>query len=555
MKVKNLFIVISIIFLFYFSNCNSREIEKNQIPDCTKQTLEYIKIPMRDGEELAAFVRRPKDPKCSMPVILIQTPYNKEKARELWFENSEGEPLFNSTDYAFVVVDWRGFFASVNAAVQGIQPYGEDGYDIVEWIASQPWSNGKIGTWGVSAVGAQQYVTAVESPPHLKAAVPIFCRPNTMYEQYYPGGVLRKEYLDFVGPYYGMDNFILSHPFYDVTWLYVENIRKMSDIKIPVLVVAGWYDHWNYGVFNTFNLLCKDSDITVRDQHRLLIGDWHHFAAGGESIGAGRNLNPQELKYFDSERRIQHDSLLFFDYHLRGIENEASRWSKVRYIQSGENIWKSSNQWPPITTEDVTFYLTGDGLLTGDMPSSGKIEFPYDPDDPSPTVGGGTIRFDLLHGPQHQSLVLKRKDAVVFCSVTLTEPMRIAGKIKVNLVVKTTGYDTDFAVRFTDVDKDGKYLLIDEGIQRLKLRNNFSTISPVTPGEHYSISITLINELSYTFASGHRIGLIITSSNYPRFDRNPNTGDNFYDDAETPKAVINTLILDGESKLILPILY
>ena len=141
-----------------------------QAPDCAPYRFEDVMIPMRDGNFLSAFVRRPMDEACRLPAILIQTPYNKENARTMWFDDPSGEPLFESADYAFVVVDWRGFFGSAQAAVTGTQPYGEDGYDTVEWIAAQSFSDGKVGTWGVSALCVQQYRTAVEQPPHLAAA-------------------------------------------------------------------------------------------------------------------------------------------------------------------------------------------------------------------------------------------------------------------------------------------------------------------------------------------------------------------------------------------------
>jgi predicted acyl esterase len=377
-------------------------------------------IPMRDGAELAAFVRRPAPPADEVPTILIFTPYDKENARDLWFADPTGEPLFESPDYAFVVADWRGRFGSSAAPLRDNEQHGEDGHDIVEWIADQPWSDGAVGMWGASALGRVQYWTATERPPHLAAAVPIFAHMNQYYENYYPGGVLRREYVASLGVLFGDNTVLEDHPYRDWLWKIAEGLYEPELIEVPLLVVSGWYDL-------------------------------------------------------------------------------------------------------------------------------------YDPDDPSPTVGGQTLSWSYLHGPTDQAEVLERDDAAVFTTDPLATPLVIAGRIEVHLAVRTTGLDTDFAVRLTDVDHEGRHLLLTDGIRRLKLRDDYARLSEVVPGERYTVSVTLTNDLAYTFAVGHRVGIVITSSNYQRFDRNPNTGDDFYSDGVTPTTVTNTLIMDGTSRLVLPL--
>lgn len=516
---------------------------------CSQHLMEDVMIPMSDGERLSAFVRRPVDPGCRLPAILIQTPYDKEKIRKPWFEELTGEPLFDSRDYAFVVLDWRGYFGSVSAAVLGQPPdHGLDGFDAVEWIAGQHWSDGKVGTWGVSALARVQYQTALQQPPHLAAAVPIFAGMNYSYEEYYPGGVIRREYVDFLNLYFGASGIVESHPLKDVTWAWVAGQNAPGQVRTPMMVVAGWYDLYNPGGIGTFEDLRADGDPVARDLHRLLIGDWHHFASGGE---AGRPLNEQEQVYFDNDRRIQADSLLFFDRHLRGVGTEADDWPAVRWVRSGEGAWESAHDWPPASVER-SLYLGHPGTL-GEAPGvGGELEFPYDPDDPSPTVGGQTLFLDLLHGPQYQDDVLAREDALTFESAPLPEVLRIDGRIRVELKVRTTGVDTDFAVRLTDVDGTGAHLLIGEGIQRLSLRDSTSMASVVVPGMTYEVTVDVINDLSYGFAAGHRVGLIVTSSNAPRFDPNPNNGLPFYTDVLSSITVTNTLVLDGFARLVLP---
>jgi predicted acyl esterase len=516
---------------------------------CANHVFEDISIPMRDAKSLTAFVRRPVNPGCQLPTILIQTPYDKENARSLFFEDDMAvNPLFDSTDYTFVVLDWRGYNGSRDAAV--LNPnYGQDGYDAVEWIAAQSWSNGKVGTWGVSALCRVQHWTAVEQPPHLVAAVPIFCAMNHSYEQYYPGGVLRREYVDVISFLFGADS-LEAHPFYDATWLYAEGLYDPADVQVPMLLVAGWYDLDPVSNLRTFDALYNNDN-----RHRLLIGPWIHFAVGGDSaVSALPPLDEQELKYVDVDKRIQSDSLAWFNFHLRNFSNEVTDWNVARYAIDGEASWTDANQWPPSSSVDTSFFLGADGSLSEMTLVAGTINYPFDPMDPSKTEGGQTLRTDLKHGPRDQAPVIAHAEAVTFSSSTLTTPLRIAGRVRVTLAVSTTSNaDTDFAVRLTDVDADDNQLLIAEGIRRLKLRDNFATESPVNAGERYNITIEMTNELAYSFAAGHRIGLIVTSSNSPRFEINPNTGDNFFADAPTPIAVTNTLHLDGVSVLTLPL--
>ena len=527
----------------------------NSQSECEEHFFEDKMIPMRDGKSLSSFIRRPVNESCIMPVILIQTPYNKENSRTMWFETDDLEmaPLFANKNYAFVVADWRGFFGSIAARVLGgQQPQGEDGYDLVEWIAEQSWSNGKVGTWGVSALGVQQFTTALEQPPHLAASVPIFCQMKITYEQYYPGGVLRREYSDLIGSYFGGNTIVEDHPLKDGVWRYVEGLKDPADIKVPMMIVAGWYDLYNVGTFNVYNNLVSLSDTTVRDKHHLLIGDWIHYAVGGESSDR-HDFTELEQQYLDKDKIIEKNSVEYFDIHLRGIESSAFEWEPVRFIRSSENVWDSSEIWPPQANENELFYFNGNSLLVRDVPGIEEIEYTYDPDDPSPTIGGGTLSNNLKHGPQYQDEVLQRGDVIKYVSAPLENKLKVCGKISINLKIKTTGLDTDFAVRLTAVDENDKYLLIGEGIRRLKLRDDFSSESEVVPGETYNIKITLVNDLAYTFEQGSRIGLIISSSNYPRFDKNPNNGDDFYTTATSSVTVTNTIITGSESYLNLPI--
>lgn len=543
--------------------------DSGPLGSCDEMMFEDITIPMRDGKSLAAFVRHATDSSCALPTILIQTPYNKENARSTYFE-TEGRPLFASTAYNFVVVDWRGAFASADAATNPMPPKGQDGYDTVEWIADQSWSNGKIATWGVSALCKVQYYTALYHPPHLVSAVPAFCELNDTFTQWYPGGVYRREYADFVESLFSaiFPGFMLgteAHPTHDVFWDYVEGLYDPGDIRIPILVVAGYYDLHPNKSFRLFDALQTETNEEVRDAHRLLIGPWTHFALGGEQIG-GNEPDEQEQMYLDHERVIEESSLLWFDAKLRDMENDSVSWSPVRYYDNGTDSFVGSDAWPAVTNE-TSLYLTDEHQLAV-APSSGSATIPWDPSDPSPTTGGSAISpcypyaaetnscegsTRIYHGPRDQAPVIERDDAAVFTTEALESDTHIAGAVYAEFDVSTTGEDADIAIRLTDVDADGTHMLIGEGIRRLRMRDGYNSRDDVEPGEHYTMQVELTSEFGYTFAAGHRIGLIVSGGNYPRFERNPGTGDDFHSEASPAVAVDNTIYFGEHTRLVLPV--
>lgn len=219
-----------------------------------------VSIPLRDGASLAADLYLPKAP-GKYPTVLIQTPYNKDLMRP-WFRG-EGrygtQSLFTRQDLAFVVTDWRGRFASRAAQRPGAaQTLGADGFDTLAWIAKQTWSNGKAGTWGPSALGRAQYETARENPPALACSVPMVMPLNLRYEDYYPGGVLWKEFVDrLIGLGFPVQA-VTARPLKDATWFALErNYVQGSDIRIPALFVGGWFDIYTDGVIAAFEQVRK----------------------------------------------------------------------------------------------------------------------------------------------------------------------------------------------------------------------------------------------------------------------------------------------------------
>lgn len=520
---------------------------------CDTHSVFETMVPMRDGKELAATLVLPDCP-GKYPSILIQTPYNKEGFEQVFLY--EEIPLFNNSNYAFIIVDWRGYYASA-AAVVPLYNQGLDGYDLVEWIAVQSWSNGSVGMWGVSALGRQQFYTAVEQPPHLTCMIPIFSILNQTYEDIYSGGVLRREYvdmLDIIG--YGVSDIYEANPYCNSAWTYMENLRSAEDLTIPALLIAGWWDLHTTQMIQEFKDIQQQASPLASQASKLIIGSWHHMAVGGESTG-GDNLTSQEMKFYDSQYFVLTQSLAFFNHHLRKEENGVSTWSDIRYHDYALDQWIEDTSWPPAFLANELWYLQTDHRLSTSKPgeSSYSESYTYDPADPSPTIGGPTLNINVSHGPHDQSSAVEsRSDCLIFTSDELDSSISVRGKIKAVLYVETDAVDTDFAVRLTDVFPDGCSLLVCDGIQRLKLKEGCAIPQTITPGQIYELSIMFANDLAYTFDTGHQLRLIITSSNYPRFEVNPNNGDDF--PGEYPNVVAtNSIHFDSNhpSHLIIPV--
>ena len=498
-------------------------------------------IPMSDGKKLAADIYIPSGI-TQGPVILIQTPYN----RQLFRYNL---PLqiglnLNASNYIFVITDWRGFYGSSAAAYTGSPGQDKDGYSTVEWIAAQSWSNGKIGTYGASALGKVQFQTAKKNPPHLVCICPEVEGPQFNYNEYFPNGDLRTEYVQQLGALgYGLTPFLMANPVRNNVWNYVENTNFYPDsIRVPCFMIEGWYDHNTEKMMPFFSAIRSQSPLAVRDQHRFLIGPWTHKGIGVATQG--------QLNYANAANKSDTLARQFFDYYLR---NQSNGWLSnpyVQYYQMGENTWKQSPAWPPTGVNQVSFYFHKDGSLDNAVPANttDSLSYAYDPNDPSPTVGGPTLRTDLNEGPYDQATqVESRNDIVSFTTAPLGQNVVLQGNAILHLQVASNRYDTDFDIRLTDVYPDGRSMLVNDGAMRMRFRNglNTSDTSRIMPGTVYSFSLSLPNT-AITFVTGHKIRVDITSSNYPRFNRNMNTDGPMYpgnnlDALVSPVTATNTI--------------
>ncbi len=516
---------------------------------------EEVYIPMRDGDSLAADLYIPQT-EMQRPTILVQTPYNKFFYRYNLPVGFGANP--DTLPYNFVVMDWRGFYASSDAA-GGESTRGEDGYDAIEWISQQSWSDGSVGTWGASALGKVQFETAEEHHPAHICAVPMVASPEYNYQVYYPNGVFREEYveqLENLG--FSLYLWLSAHPYHDWQWQYVEDSTwAPGEISIPTLMIGGWYDHATEWVLKYFNGMRTQSIDSIAEQHKLMMGPWAHGSPGQQALGS---LNQGALEFPEAEGASDAYAQAFFDYHLLHAYNGWPYNPPVRYFQMGESQWCDSESWPPPSDffTDHILYLQADGSLSQSMPAAGDScsSYQYDPRDPSPTIGGPTLHTDLLQGPYDQAPVVEsRDDIIIFETGVLEQPLKMAGQTEVHLYVSSNRTDTDIAVRLTNVYPDGRSMLLADGIYRMRFLQGFTTndINLLTPGEIYQVTIRL-PDVAQTFPAGHKIRVDITSSNYPRFHRNINNGGPLYSSGDTLTAMNRVYHQDEyPSRITLPL--
>jgi uncharacterized protein len=506
----------------------------------TGQTLNPIidSILMRDSEKLAADIYLPDaSPGKTYPVILVQTPYNRI------FYRYTGLPLIGfgleASAFAFVVLDWRCFYGSAGACTSNFDR-GEDGFDAVEWIANQEWCNGKVGTWGSSALGRVQYMTARENPPHLLCVAPLVAAPQYNYLEYFPGGDIRLEYveqLDALG--FGLSPVLYDHIVYDAFWSLSELATFYpASIQIPMFMIGGWYDHNIDVMFDFFAGLQSESPY---EGHKMLIGPWAHGSVGKDL--QGQLSFPSAAGWSDSL------CLRFFGHFLLDETNGWNSEPNIHYFQGTQLGWQSTDLWPPENIFDQYFYLDNDNLLNP-TPAQNNFtsSFTFHPKDPSPTIGGSTLRIDLEQGPYDQAPEVESRDDIkIFSSQILDEAIYVAGKPSIRLFVSSNRKDTDFAIRLTDVFPDGRSMLVTDAIKRMRFRDGFyaEDTAMMQPGAIYEINIDLQN-LAYCFVAGHKIRLDITSSNFPRFDINLNNGGQMYLAGDTLAA--DNILIYGADK-------
>jgi len=545
---------------------------------------------MRDGVILKADIYRPKaDGKY--PVLLQRTPYDKNYSLSFGMKAAP-------RGYVVVVQDVRGRFTS-EGEWYPFRHESQDGYDTVEWAAALSESNGKVGMFGGSYVGATQMLAAIAGPPHLSGIAPGVTASNYHENWTYQGGafeqwfnqswtsglaqntlarraaqdtnalnwkdvlplesypILAQPDAKSLAPYY---RDWLAHPNYDDYWKAVSLEESYSKIQVPILHIAAWYDIFLGGSLRNYVLLkSRAGSETARTGQHLLVEVGGH--AGGSDQRRIGEVDFGPATPYDNEELL----LKWYDYLLKGQANEFAGKKPVRIFVMGKNEWRDEEAWPLARATATKYFLhsagkanssAGDGQLSAQAPvTESKDSYAYDPANPVPTIGG-PLCCDSMHlapGPRNQQVVEERSDVLVYTTPAFTHDTEVTGPVSLDLFASTSAKDTDFTAKLLDVWPNGFAQNLTEGILRLRYRNSVDRPELARPGEIYHVIVDLW-ATSNVFLAGHRLRLEISSSNFPRFDRNLNTGE---DQAASTKMqpATNTIYHDKEhpSALVLPI--
>jgi len=566
-----------------------------------------LDIPMRDGCVLRADLYRPDGPE-KLPVLLNRTPYDKSMPGISMMTLDALRAA--GAGYNVLIQDCRGRFAS-DGAFTCFSDEPRDGYDTIEWAARQPWSDGKVGTYGPSYMGATQWLAATLAPPSLKAMAPSVTASDYHDGWTYQGGafalyfnvswcmislglarLLRErgsnpaaaaeigtvigsidrmvEQMNFTPlkefPMFkaGAPFFFdwLEHPGYDDYWRGLSIEEHHAKINVPALNIGGWHDIFQGGTIrNYLGMKSRGAGEAARASQRLMMGPWNHSVPFTNLVG--------DVDYGYRSSPISADvdgaQLRFFDYWLKGKPNGANEDRAARIYVMGANQWRDYQDWPIPGTEFRRYYLHsrgranssfGDGALSADAPGLEPPDsFLYNPLDPAPTRGGGLCCYPpaLRGGAFDQSSIEHRADVLVYSTEPLAQNLEVIGPVTLTLFAASSAPDTDFTAKLVDVSPCGFARNLTDGIIRARYRESRSAAVLMTPGKVYEFTIDLWSTANL-FQAGHRIRLEVSSSNFPRFDRNPNTGHDLFADAETRPA-LQTVMHDHAfaSHLTLPI--
>lgn len=515
---------------------------------------ETITISMRDGVKLTVDLYR-DDALAKAPVILTRTPYDRTK------QKGTGE-RWAKAGYIFIAQDCRGKFGSEGT----FAPYnneGQDGFDTIEWITRQPWCSGRVGMTGGSYVGAVQWQAAMEHPPALAAIAPQ-ATWSSFYRNLYLGGSVRLALIagwiagnspkpegakpnDFSEaflrlPLSDVDNAIgwdmpwldgfLTHPEPDGFWTRLDLTPRLPDLQLPALHVVGYYDFFSRESVDNFVVMQKQArDEKTRQQQRLILGPWDHGSVGKTKVA--------EVE-FGADAAVDTFALQldWFDRHLK---QDAAALSKpfppVRYFSMGDNVWHDAQTWPPEGFTSTSFYLhsdgkantrKGSGRLTREAPTTDQPAdtFRADPAKPAPSSPVTETRplKAAVWGPVDQRTTEDREDVLVYTSEPMSEPLTFAGNVEAKLHVSTDTPDADWAVKLIDVHPDGFAQNIARGILRGRYRTSLLKPELMQPGKVYEITVDL-GPVAATIAKGHQLRVDISGSDFPLYDRNPNTAE------------------------------
>jgi hypothetical protein len=508
-------------------------------------------VAMRDGVKLATNVYLPAG-EGPWPAIVTRTPYGKDG------RFGAGAQRYTGAGYAYVAQDTRGKFRS-EGVYRPFETDREDGYDTIEWIAAQEWSNGKVGITGASAMGITGNYAAAANPPHLVAAYVVVAPHSMLNESTFIGGIFKEADVGNWMRRQGAGDQVAERKrtvLLDAYWRGRDLPFLLDAIDIPIFNVGGWYDLFSNGNVSNFVYLQERGGKGARGNQKLLMGPFGHGQLQGDiSYPDGGGLM---TAFGDAELR-------WFEHWLKGVDNGIMDEPAVTYYQmaaarkaspSPKNGYRTLDAWPP-PGETVTFYLTASKTLATELPpaNDATTTYTFDPADPVPTVGGANLTLPI--GPLDQREIGERADYLRFETAPLAEDVTVAGRVIVELWVSTDAPDTDFLVKLVDVYPDGYEALLLDGGLRARYRNGrrAEDVAMMEAGKPEKLTIDLWSTAN-VFEQGHKIALHVTSSNFPRFEVNPNTGHAPGTEEPDPRAARNAIHHDGAhpSALLLPVL-
>ena len=557
--------------------------------------LLHVRVPMRDGVHLDTNIFHPAAV-GRYPTVLLRTPYGKGP------DIPAGYTSFLDHGYAVVLQDVRGRYGS-EGKFDALRQEGPDGYDTLNWIAEQPWSNGKVGMIGGSYLGIAQWRVALLNNPHLKAIFPVVSGSDDYYDRFYsPGGATKlgnrllwfslnmtpagtptpkfNDYIlhlplrtaDQAATHRTLSLYqtVLNHPTYDSFWKDMSVREKIDRVRVPVFAVGGWYDNFVESDLNAFGALHKSAGISD-DKHRIMIGPWaHNMSIPFSGIDLGG----------DSSAPIRAYQIEWVDRWLKGAPESAAHYSPemwhnvraevdvapVHIFVMGVNRWRDEQEWPLTRARYTPLYfasrghansLTGDGALqwTPVKKKDKPDQFTYDPRYPVPTRGGAVCCDPRIFpwGPIDQRPVEQRNDVLVYTSPALKQDLEVTGPIQVVVYASTSAPDTDFTAKLVDVFPNGEARNLTDGILRMRYRHSLEKAELAQTGQIYPLTIDA-GVTSNVFLKGHRIRIEVSSSNFPRFDRNANTGRAIADETVLKTAQQTVYhALEYPSHLLLPI--
>ncbi|MBV8552940.1 MAG: CocE/NonD family hydrolase [Acidobacteriaceae bacterium] len=555
-----------------------------------------VEVKMRDGVVLRADIYRPKA-EGTFSVLLQRTPYDKRGGTAFGYQGA-------AQGYVVIIQDVRGRYTS-EGEWYPFKHESEDGYNTVEWAAALPYSNGKVGMFGGSYVGATQMLAAIAHPPHLAGICAEVTASNYHANWTYQGGAFAQwfneswtsglaqdtlnrlvqkdtnalegvrtlplvkyplfnfpampanpDLIEALAPYF---RDWLAHPDYDAYWKQWSIAEHYNDIQVPTLTIAAWYDLFQGGSLRNYVGIKEHggSEAARRGQHLLITIGGH--AGSGQKIG--------EVDFGPTAAEFSADAitLRWYDYLFKGEQNEFAKVTPVRIFVMGSNVWRDEQDWPLARAQSTRYYLhaahransaAGDGSLSTTEPQAEPEDrYIYDPDKPVPTVGG-PLCCDGTHlppGPRDQASVEKRDDVLVYSTTPFEQDTEVTGPVSLELYAKSSAVDTDFTAKLVDVWPNGFAQNLTEGIVRARYRDSQEKPVLMTGGTVYKFTIDLWST-SNVFKKGHRLRLEVSSSNFPRFDRNLNTGEGI-EFARRHVVATNTVYHDAQhpSALILPI--